>query len=96
MKKKKLGLEIELIINKSAKKVFDKNKNLEEKFLANIKSFYIENKFNIDIKKLKTYRNLYRMRINDFRIVYKLENGEIKIIEVITVASRGQIYKDIK
>ena len=47
---------------------------------------------NIDIKVMKTYKNTYRMRINDYRVIYVLKNKEIIIISVLAVDSRGQIY----
>jgi len=32
------------------------------------------------------------MRINEYRAIYQLIDGEIKIISVIAVDSRGQVY----
>ncbi|KDE60682.1 hypothetical protein FUSO4_12855, partial [Fusobacterium necrophorum DJ-1] len=32
---------------------------------------------NIDIKAIKIYKNTYRMRINDYRVIYVLKNEEI-------------------
>lgn len=75
-----------------AAKFFQKHKNVYDKFIENIKSYYsIKNK-NIDIKAMKTYKNTYRMRINDYRVIYVLKNEEIIIINVLAVDSRGQIY----
>lgn len=41
---------------------------------------------------MKTYKNTYRMRINNYRVIYVLKNEEIIIISVLAVDSRGQIY----
>jgi len=49
---------------------------------------------NIDIKILKGYTNLLRMRINSYRIIYHVYKNEIIIIDVIDAGSRGQIYKN--
>ncbi len=45
---------------------------------------------------MKNYKGIFRMRINDYRVIYRLENGEIKIIEVLLVKSRGEVYKNFK
>lgn len=82
-------------ISKSAIKFFSKHSNIYDKFLENIRNYYHENNENIDIKAMKNYKNLYRMRINKYRIIYKLVNGELIIISVIAVDSRGQIYKNL-
>lgn len=46
-------------------------------------------------KKLKGYDdNRYRWRIGDYRIIGIIENGEVKIIEIIKIAHRQEAYKD--
>ena len=90
----KITEEIILETTKVADKFFSKHKTVYEKFIENIKSYYHYKNQNVDIKAMKTYKNLYRMRINDYRVVYKLVNGEIIVVSVVAVASRGQIYKD--
>ncbi len=96
MKKLNIGLSLEIIINKSADKFFKKHKDVFSKFLKNIESFYINDNTNIDIVAMKNHKNIFRMRINDYRVIYRLENGEIIIIEVLLVKSRGDIYKNFK
>lgn len=90
----KITEEIILETTKVADKFFSKHKKVYEKFIENIKSYYHYKNQNVDIKAMKTYKNLYRMRINDYRVVYKLVNGEIIVVSVVAVVSRGQIYKD--
>ena len=90
----KITEEIILETTKVADKFFSKHKEVYEKFIENIKSYYHYKNQNVDIKAMKTYKNLYRMRINDYRVVYKLVNGEIIVVSVVAVVSRGQIYKD--
>ena len=90
----KVTEDICIEISKVADKFFSKHKKVYEKFVENIKSYYHLKNLNVDIKAMKSYKNLYRMRINDYRVVYKLVNGEIKIVSVIAVGSRGQIYND--
>jgi len=45
-------------------------------------------------KKLKGYTNLYRIRQGDYRIVYTLEDKQL-VIEVIKVAHRKDVYRDL-
>lgn len=46
-----------------------------------------------DIKRLKGRKSmgLYRLRVGDYRIIYKVNNNEL-IICVIDAGNRGQIY----
>lgn len=90
----KVSEDICIEMTKVADKFFSKHKKVYKKFVENIRSYYHFKNSNVDIKAMKSYKTLYRMRINDYRVVYKLDNGEIKIVSVITVGSRGQIYND--
>ena len=46
-------------------------------------------------KKLKGYDdNRYRWRIGDYRVIGIVENGEVKIIEILKIAHRQEAYKD--
>ncbi len=45
-----------------------------------------------DCKKLKGFKDLYRIRIGSFRIVYSLQD-KILTIEILRVADRKDIYK---
>lgn len=42
-----------------------------------------------DIKKLRGYEDLYRLRVNDYRVIF---NQDYAIIKVIKIGSRGDIY----
>lgn len=42
-----------------------------------------------DIKKLKGYDDLYRLRVNDYRVIF---NQDYDIINIIKIGSRGDIY----
>ena len=37
---------------------------------------------NLDIKKLKGFSNLYRVRIQSFRIIFEMENDDNTIIDI--------------
>lgn len=81
-------------ISKIAEKFFNKHTDIYSKFIENIKSIYYNNNHNVDIKAMKNYNNIYRMRIQKYRVIYKLINDEIIIIDILAAGSRGDIYKD--
>ena len=47
---------------------------------------------NLDIKKLKSKKDLYRLRIGNFRVIYRIINNKITIL-VIAVGHRKEIYQ---
>jgi mRNA interferase RelE/StbE len=44
-----------------------------------------------NIIKLKGYNDLYRLRVNDYRVIY---THDFDIIKVEKIGSRGDIYND--
>ncbi len=46
-----------------------------------------------DIKKLKGY-DLYRLRVGNYRVLYSVHN-EIKVICIVNIDNRGQVYNKI-
>lgn len=78
-----------IIIKKKAKKFIDKlPKNEKSRIVSAIEKLPNGE----DIKKLKGYNDLLRLRIGDYRIIYTIDNGNL-IIYVIDVGNRGDIYK---
>lgn len=45
-----------------------------------------------DVKRLQGYNNYYRLRVEDFRVIYSLD-GEA--ITVLAVLPRGEVYNHI-
>jgi len=43
-------------------------------------------------RKLKGNRNLWRIRIGDYRVVYSIDDRN-KIVDVVVVRSRGKAYR---
>ena len=43
-------------------------------------------------KKMKGYKNRWRVRVGDYRIVYEVHDGEL-IILVVRVAHRREVYR---
>lgn len=44
----------------------------------------------LDIKKLKGYINRFRLRVGRYRVIFEVQNGEPKIIEIQTIAKRDE------
>ena len=45
-----------------------------------------------DIKPMKGHRDLLRLRVGEYRIIYSVDNGELTVY-VMDAGNRGQIYK---
>lgn len=79
----------QIIIKKKAKKFIDKLPVNERKRVVSA----IERLPNgEDIKRLKGYDDLLRLRVGDYRIIYTIDNGKL-IVYVIDVDNRGDVYK---
>jgi mRNA interferase RelE/StbE len=45
------------------------------------------------VKKLEGFKNSYRVRIAQYRIVYEIEDRQLRV-EVIKVANRKEVYRN--
>jgi mRNA interferase RelE/StbE len=45
----------------------------------------------LDIKKLKGYKDTYRLRIGDLRLLYSIED-KVLIITLLKIGPRGDVY----
>ncbi len=48
-----------------------------------------------DLKKIKGLKDVYRVRIGDYRVIY-LVNDDLKKVTVLEVKSREKAYRDLK
>jgi len=81
----------QLKIKKSAEKELA---NLPIEIILSIKDQMMElgnNPFPSGYKKLKGFRNLYRIRIRTYRIIYSVEHN-ILVIEILKIAHRKDAY----
>lgn len=77
-----------IVLTKRAKKFIDKlPRNEKKRIVAAIEELPDGN----DIKKLKGYENMLRLRVGEYRIIYTVDNGLLTVY-VIDVGNRGQIY----
>lgn len=93
--------DVKLTYLKKAKKFLDKNKNLltenqvDELVIKLIKKHFYNIDENIDYKQLQgNFKDYYRIRKGNIRIILKIEDNNI-IIEAIVedIGFRGNIYK---
>lgn len=47
---------------------------------------------NGDIKPMSGHRNLFRLRVGSYRVIYTIE-GILLIVRVLTIGNRGDVYK---
>lgn len=79
----------QIIVKKKANKFIEKLPINERKRIAHA----IEQLPNgDDIKKLRGYDKLLRLRVGEYRIIYSVDNGKL-IIYVVDAGNRGDIYK---
>ncbi len=78
-------------IEKKAQKFIDKQDKTQQTRIY--KSIYMLP--NGDTKKLQTKQELYRLRVGEFRFVYKIIDDKI-LIKIIDADNRGDIYKKYK
>jgi mRNA interferase RelE/StbE len=77
--------------SKSAEKEIEKlSANIVEKIIAAIQTLTHNPRPN-GYKKLRGFRDLYRIRVGDYRIIYRIEDN-ILIIEVLKVGHRRYVY----
>ena len=77
-----------IIIKKKAKKFIDKLPQNERIRIAKAIQALPNGE---NIKKMKGYTDLFRLRVGDYRIIYSVNNGELLVI-VINAGNRGEIY----
>lgn len=86
---------IKIRYNKQSSKFFKQHQAVKNKFIANLKAFYLEETANVDIKRLQTPIELYRMRIGKYRVIYSIEKNTLILISVEKADTRGDIYKNL-
>jgi len=70
----------------------EKNHLLAEKILEALESL-LSNPLPHSSKKLVGYKDLYRVRIEKYRVVYSFD---AKIVHVLLIKKRDEIYSEIK
>ena len=84
-------MKYNIIIEKPALKFIDKQSANDKKRI--LKAIYQLPQTG-DIKPLKGYKNYYRLRVGDYRIIYTIENSILTVV-VTHAGNRGEVYKCI-
>lgn len=78
----------EIVVKKRAKKFIDRLPMSEKRRLVSaIQQLPSGN----DIKQLKGYDGLFRLRVGSYRVIYTVDNGKL-VVCVIDAGNRGEIY----
>lgn len=84
-------IDYEIVFLKSARKQLEKlSKNIIGEIIEKIKIIKTHYE-SLDIKKLKGYQHLYRLRCGDYRIVYRILI-DTKVIQIGLIAHRSEVY----
>ena len=75
-----------IVYSKQAQKFLNKQSALTRKRLT----LAIESLPSGDVKKLAGYKDLYRLRIGNFRVIF---NKDGEILYILKVDNRGDVYK---
>lgn len=81
-------MEYQKVIKKKAKKFIDKQDKTQRERIYKA----IENLPSGDIKLLQGYETIYRLRVGEYRIIFKWIENKI-IITVTDADNRGDVYK---
>ena len=82
------SLMYRIVLKKRAKKFLDGLTDKERRRIISAIRLLPDGE---DIKKLKGYSDLFRLRIGDYRVIYTVKNGQCVIL-VMDIGNRGQIY----
>lgn len=76
-----------IILRRAEKFIRKQPRHLQEKLLKEIYKLPEG-----DTKRMKGHNGLYRLRVDNVRVIYTIEN-DVLTINVIDAGNRGQIYK---
>jgi mRNA interferase RelE/StbE len=80
-----------VIVSKSIQKQLDKlPKNIQVRIFARLSNLEADPR-PPDVKKLKG-RDAWRVRVGDYRVIYKIHDRELQVI-VVTVGHRRDVYR---
>ncbi|ERM93290.1 plasmid stabilization protein [Caldanaerobacter subterraneus subsp. yonseiensis KB-1] len=85
-----MGKNYEIEFSKKAAKFFKTQPPQQQKKLAQV----INKLPNGDVKFLKGYSNLYRLKVGDCRIIFTIDENE-ELIRILVIGNRGDVYKKL-
>lgn len=84
-------INYKIIIEKNAVKFLKKQPKQQQERL--LKAIYGIPKGNI--KPLQGFKGIYRLRVGDYRVIYRLKKDELLIL-VLKIGNRGDIYTKLE
>jgi mRNA interferase RelE/StbE len=92
----KLYQSYDIYVHRSARKFLD-NLDIVERGLLVVKIHEMTTEKNtiLDIKKLQGFKNLYRLRVGDYRIIFEPDRS-IKVLNLFLIDYRRNIYAKLK
>ncbi|OGB84060.1 hypothetical protein A3F66_06085 [candidate division TM6 bacterium RIFCSPHIGHO2_12_FULL_32_22] len=85
-----------IVIHKKSEKFLDTIPiEDQKKCIKKIDSLTNDNYKTLNIKKLKSYKNLYRISVDMYRIIFYPDNKELKIF-IVLIGPRKHIYNKLK
>lgn len=86
-----------LLIHKSVSKFLEKCPSKQRQDIKEKLELLKQNPINhpqLDIKIMQGYKDLYRLRVGQYRLIYQIKENEL-IIFLFKAGNRGDIYKNI-
>ena len=89
---------VRIIYSKVAEKFFVRHEDIREEFIDSIsKLINDDHREKVNFKNLKGKLKGYsRIAIDGYRVIFRMEDGEIIIVSVVMAGSRGDIYKHLR
>jgi mRNA interferase RelE/StbE len=81
-----------ITVKASARKELEKIQKANRETLVNAINSLAENPRPPGCKKLVNFDNHYRIRVGDYRVIYKIYDNEL-IVEVVKVGNRKDVYR---
>lgn len=82
-----------LIITKRAKKDLAGLDKVTRQRITEALDKLITNPLSVDFKKLKGYADRWRLRVGDWRVIFKINENEIIIAYALRVKHRREVYR---
>ena len=89
---------LEINYSKAAEKFFVRHEDVRKEFVSCISKLLNNNHpEQVNFKNLKGKLKGYsRIAVDGYRVIYRIEEGQIVIVDVILAGSRGDIYKHLR
>jgi mRNA interferase RelE/StbE len=86
-----------LLLHKSVSKFLEECSNKRKALIIHKLILFQTNPRNhpqLDIRIMRGYSDLYRLRIGQYRLIYQLKDDEL-LIFMMSIGSRGDVYKHL-